>query len=684
MAAQRVSAKVLQRMVASGDVTPDEVVAKTKSGEIEIVDDTMSVRDAAKQRLAARGLTLEQIKANPDVGTANPSDLTLREPEVKDGGFVDNVIRAVNPLTPLRAAAHQMAEEVKFLKGDPGEFSPEQALRPDLGIPDFAGIAKESYRRGEANESRAGMYGSAAGSAIAAAAAIAPGRIIRGAPAREAAAVGRYADAIATPETAEAAARIAPEMVRRGIVVRDPAASSVRAGGAASEAAVTATSADAVLGATPLPRGKNAQTRFAQRAQLAAQRDAASSEATFQSDMQSVLDAMPQGSTPIEVVKDAVSVQGLVKKGATGLALKMAGAPAGVSSAIVSAYTIGKVLRDFAKTPAYQTAAAVYRQRFEAALTRNDPSAAMAIGAAIASGHSPHVEAETAPAERPAPANAPAEEDTTATTDGYHYDKKAVIAKDERDRDEHEFTDEEGRHENDALVARTPLYQLLPNKFKNARRAVGASPISGEMHGRQAQWGRDLDLEDFLNSKQYDRSTESEIKAQWDKHPDFDTATDMSAWGNAILTSKDASNNPWVVLHEYGHPAYELDMTDRQRSEWANLYNKYRRPYEDASDQVSSQVDEKYRERINRQPVGAVRSRLVREQSALRTKLEADRDAEHPIPKAIRDREIHEAFPSMMAQYIMDPAQMKARFPDIYAWMKGAIFDGREYLRQGD
>lgn len=164
-----------------------EEFAKRYGGGAASAPQTLSADDFAKRygARAASGAMVDPTAHSFNGQPVDPNDPKFMPTEAPAkegrGGFGSGFWQALNPanavhLDPLSATVKAI------VTGDPKELPVVRNMRgtgvvdalggglAEAGLPNYPAIAKESYRRGEANESRADMYGGVAGTAAAAAA----------------------------------------------------------------------------------------------------------------------------------------------------------------------------------------------------------------------------------------------------------------------------------------------------------------------------------------------------------------------------------------------------------------------------------------------------------------------------------------------------------------------------------
>lgn len=171
-----------------------------------------SVADNAKASLANRGLTPEMVKAGQ--GVTQPEDIKFADAKTVNGGFLGGAASALNPLSALDSMLGAAQKMTVMGGAPPNAAEAARAVGGAVGVPDLAGIAQESYRRGGANESRSDMYGGAAAAAAMAAA----GRAFPSVADQ----AGKYAAVVDPSGTHPLAPTIAQEMFDQNIIMRNP------------------------------------------------------------------------------------------------------------------------------------------------------------------------------------------------------------------------------------------------------------------------------------------------------------------------------------------------------------------------------------------------------------------------------------------------------------------------------
>lgn len=200
------------------------------------LDQPPNIADIARQRLAARGLTPERVKAGG--GVTKPEDIKFKDPETHFWGgvghalnpanlvHIDPVTKTIMALTGHGDLPGMQGMRAARARGEtPGAMDMASGTLQETGLPDFVGTAQESYHRGEANQTRSDLYGGVAGS-------VALGALTHGvtkalpalAPGRVKAGVAQYADALAPADSANRplAESIASQLGDEGITMRNP------------------------------------------------------------------------------------------------------------------------------------------------------------------------------------------------------------------------------------------------------------------------------------------------------------------------------------------------------------------------------------------------------------------------------------------------------------------------------
>lgn len=205
-------------------------------------------------------------------------------------------------------------------------------------------------------------------------------------------------------------------------------------------------------------------------------------------------------------------------------------------------------------------------------------------------------------------------------------------------------------HQNGNLVATTPMNELLPATFKNAGQALAMSQRTSADDKTSGMYGL-LSPTQTVNT--YDPATNM-IDASAPKvgPPDYSNydvkSIDGQVLANTVTTYNDGTdassvNDPFVILHEYGHAAYERDLTPQQKKQWSQVIQHYQRKLD--------QTDE------------------------------GDYSTVTGVPEAIKSYsgEAWHSFPSLFASYVLDPTALKQKYPDVYYFMK-RVSGGREYI----
>lgn len=349
-------------------------MASVDSAWVDVVDDdgwedvpgTLSVADMARRRLAARGLTPEAIKANPDLAVSSPDDFTYTPKatgETFGGAFAD----AINPVQIIKNVGSAIKHDFGTVRfGMDAYTNDDSQLNP---VPDLVSIAREAYRRGEAGESLDDMYGALAGNAALTATTMGAGKLVKGAPKTVANAEAAYAGALSTPATRPLTESLASKMMDRRIVVNDPKALITRAE-AAGERATAAREA--------IPPARTSELGDPAAVARGASRRSLAEEAKFQANLRAIAEAIPEQKTLGNVLT------GAGKMGAAGAALSAVGLP--VHGGVANVVTGAKLLYEVPRTLAFKTAKAIAKKEFGQAMAKGDKVRAAEIGAGIATG----------------------------------------------------------------------------------------------------------------------------------------------------------------------------------------------------------------------------------------------------------------------------------------------------------
>lgn len=142
-----------------------------------IIKRDFSIAGKANRSLASRGLTPQMVKAG--LGETTPEQIQFAPPTQLNGGFGGGAAHGINPLNWLHLDPVTKTALAASGQGDypfqayfrniiergakPTGADAAGAVLSEAGLPDPIGTAKESYRRGMANQSTADMYGNVAG-----------------------------------------------------------------------------------------------------------------------------------------------------------------------------------------------------------------------------------------------------------------------------------------------------------------------------------------------------------------------------------------------------------------------------------------------------------------------------------------------------------------------------------------
>lgn len=664
-------------------------------GDDEWADAAPSVADIARARLAARGLTPEAIKANPALLISSPNDFTYT-PKTTDRGFGGEFLGAVNPVEIAKNIGSGLAHDFGTVQFGLDAYAPiEPKINP---VPDFVGIAKEAYRRGQAGESLDGMYGNLAGAAALTAAGTGVGSAVRGAPKLVANAEAAYADALATPATRPLTESLAGKMMDRVGVVRnaaklsDSAAAGLERATAAKEAAMQANPAPNVWRSNPARRQGAARVR------------AAADDVKFYEDVQVIADALEDQSGGGNILT------GAAKRVAVKAAKIVGGRAAGVATK--------KLLDSVPTTTAWKTATAVAKKRFGEAMSRGDEALAAEIGAGIASGALAaddfgHRAAIQSLAQELEPlGSAELKRQAVSSKRGFYRDPdgreievpRNVMAAMVDSADVNEISSpvalwlgamqKQGKvkgggtfnfgatpsqagqlnrvrnerinewpanvnapDENDAmLVQRTdprtgaplkfprpiPPSVLLPQHFKNARQVAWGAPLDKRVDEGYGHFGTQFDPRD--------------------KPVPDPNAPGFRRAHNTILIDPEANDSPAIWTHELGHAIYDRDLTSQQRE-------KFKAATDSITERLKAEI---VASGVTPNTPGA-REKLL----AIINKYPRAVTAYANEPDAFN--RYHETFAEMWAQYMANPTPFKRTYPQEYELLR-QFAGGHEYI----
>lgn len=414
------------------DGTPQEVIHLAV--QRDFFGRQPSVSEKAGARLASRGLTLDQIKANPDVTTApepsndvadivksygralvNPLGETGRgealeglNPELIGAGvkrlgelgvgMANQVVGALTDKTGGVAPAFSMATDMaqRYESADQN-FADDPIRRgimktlavvPVVGGP-VSDILQPSFvatDRAPTQEER----NNAVGGAVELGATLGGPEAIKDTLGRGTgmvdAATAKYAKAISTPLTEQLATQMSPELMDKIGVVRNTAKLAENARLAADSSALDASTANAMLEANALPEGVKVLRDRRNMGGLESARDAAVAEAEKQRNIQTIFEALPEQKSVGNILIDGIKKKGAMV-GGLGILSKIADIPAhGAITLTASAVAAAKVLSELAKTTAWKTADAMVKRNIGKAMAAGDHATALQLGAGIASG----------------------------------------------------------------------------------------------------------------------------------------------------------------------------------------------------------------------------------------------------------------------------------------------------------
>lgn len=174
VAARRISMSDIDKLKAAGYIADNDYSYIT-GGDAKNAPNVEGLASSKVRTptLEAMGLTSSDVKAGR--GVVTPDMLQEQEPKEVNGGFWGGFGRSVNPInwvaapvgealrteglvTPSSDRAKWFADQTPTLENLPNRLLSSVVPHP-------IDTARESYRRGEANESRSDMYGEVAGAA---------------------------------------------------------------------------------------------------------------------------------------------------------------------------------------------------------------------------------------------------------------------------------------------------------------------------------------------------------------------------------------------------------------------------------------------------------------------------------------------------------------------------------------
>lgn len=208
-----------------------------------------------------------------------------------------------------------------------------------------------------------------------------------------------------------------------------------------------------------------------------------------------------------------------------------------------------------------------------------------------------------------------------------------------------EFPSAGSRDENDSMFMRrtdasgNPLQfpvpvspsQLLPAHFKNAREVRWGAPLSGSFTENPSALGK------------YGQNFE---------HPNIETVP--GSFANTAQVAKSGTSEPATYAHEVNHAVYERDLTPEQKQQFRSAVQDANKRIMAAGNGSNDISDEEIAQKIG-------------------------------IPQAVMrngsgELGAHEAFAELGAQYMLNPAEFKARYPAWYGMMR-QFYGGKEYAR---
>lgn len=620
--------------------------------------------------------TAPSVPAGP-VTPTRPDQISVT-PRTVDRGFFGELLGSLNPIEMGKNVAGTWGPAVlkmaatPFLQSEDGEDDgsadpPFMADVPPV-LPDLPGIYREAQRRGNANESTAGMWGNATGQALLAGLGLGASRLIRSAPKRAAAAEADYAAATgADPATAKT-------MMDRGIVVRDAPAQAAAAASKSSELA-------GWRNVIPNPKGKLTSTGLemdAGNTAIANTRAGLATEAQFQQNLATILEALPEDPK----VGAAKVVRAVRRTGGTALlGGALTGIPHSITLPVAAGLTIADVATQLTKTHMWKTAAPLYRYRFMNAVLKGDANTAASVGALIASGQASSTTAPTATAPThtaTAPAAAPQRSQSNTRTrqsppQGPGSGPPGITARFDPDNPEpmtapqhpNEFSGGGVRSENADLIETVHPSLILPKRFKTARSQDIGMPL--EVGGLGSDdWGGMQSI-------------------AWEKSDLGQETT------NNIAVSRESNEYASTLMHEIGHAAInDGDLSEEELNRFRKFYDEKtaRRLLEieianyvigDLSTAAFSSLQRAIADPYAKKLYDRYRAMSPEELEVASNELKDRFYGDPSIPSAAKyyGRDYRHAMAELFGQFVANPREFKKRYPDWYAQFV-PIF-GREY-----
>lgn len=158
MTSQQFAASIKSKYPQYQSLGDDELVSRLLTKYPEYVPHVSDATAAiARSRLAAQGLTAGDVKAGR--GVVTPDQIKFADPTTVNGGFLGGVGSTLKGAAQS-GTAYQLYDA---LANQPAlGTTATDVVMNSMGVPNLPAIARESYRRGESNQSRSDLYGQAA------------------------------------------------------------------------------------------------------------------------------------------------------------------------------------------------------------------------------------------------------------------------------------------------------------------------------------------------------------------------------------------------------------------------------------------------------------------------------------------------------------------------------------------
>ena len=244
-------------------------------------------------------------------------------------------------------------------------------------------------------------------------------------------------------------------------------------------------------------------------------------------------------------------------------------------------------------------------------------------------------------------------------------------------------------NENDAILRMGQVYRperLLPEHLRNARSVEIGSPLSGKIKPRAVEGVKDLfgNPVDAAPAGWTVAALHGEPLAAGRTSNAVQVARsqgyEISEKGNRLPREADA-NYP---LHEYGHAVFDRDLDAAVKAKWQAIHNRYlaMKAADPLTTRMNAIMNESASLSAGEDEVMGVTQNAQRKEALRAEYQQLNHQRQVPIPGAIlfyAEQPWH-SFAPLFASYIANPTQLKARYPDVYDFMKTDVFRGKEYI----